>query len=101
MRRIAALLSLLIFGYNPTVPSYPTGYGYYPASAVIVDINYETDEVLVEDVNGFLYAFYGCEDYAEGDIVSLIMDSNGTPESVTDDRIIDAKYSGFTIHEER
>jgi len=34
------------------------------------------------------------EDYEIGDLVSLIMYSNGTPE-VTDDVILSARYSGF------
>lgn len=55
----------------------------------------ETED-LVEYIcqNGNCFAFYGAEDWCVDDIVSVIMDDNGTPE-VADDIILDCRYSGW------
>ena len=68
----------------------------YPETARIVEINREEDLVIVETFNGFLFAFEGCEDYCEGDAVSMIMDDNGT-EKVFDDEIIMVQYAGWEL----
>lgn len=68
----------------------------YPDTMIITNLDYENDIVTVENSNGFLYQFYGTEDYTEGDFVSCIMWTNGT-QKVTDDEIIRACYSGFHL----
>lgn len=70
-------------------------WGLYPATATVTDLDYERDIVTVENANGYAYQFYGCEDYAEGDLVSMILYSNGT-DDITDDEILMVYYSGFT-----
>ncbi len=70
-------------------------WGLYPTTATVTDLDRETDTVTVETATGILYAFCGCEDYAEGDLVSMIMYSNGTDDDVTDDVILSVRYSGF------
>ena len=69
-------------------------FGLYAQTAIVTDLDYENDIVTVENANGFAYQFYGCEDYDEGDFVSMICYSNGT-EVVTDDVILSVRYSGF------
>lgn len=66
----------------------------YPETAIVTETDLETDLVTVETLNGNLFQFEGIEDYQTGDIVSMIMDSNKTPE-VTDDIILSVKYSGY------
>lgn len=66
----------------------------YPTCGVIVEINYENDEVTVEDFNNNLWIFKGAEDWAEGDICAMIMNNEGTPE-IYDDIIIQTKYCGW------
>lgn len=34
-------------------------------------------------------------DWFNGDFVAVIMDDNGTPETVYDDRVLDARYVGY------
>ena len=68
----------------------------YPETARVVELNYDEDIVTVETFNGFLFSFYGCEDYCEGDGVALIMDDNGT-EKVYDDCIIMVQYCGWEL----
>lgn len=70
-------------------------WGLYPATATVTDLDYERDIVTVENANGYTYQYYGCEDYAEGDLVSMIVYSNGT-DDITDDEILMVYYSGYT-----
>lgn len=68
----------------------------YPMTAKVVEVNYDEDIVTVETFTGFLFSFEGCEDWAEGDCASLIMDDNGT-EKILDDTIVMAQYGGWTL----
>lgn len=68
----------------------------YPMTAKVVEVNYDEDTVTVETFTGFLFSFEGCEDWAEGDCASLIMDDNGT-EKIFDDMIVMAQYGGWTL----
>lgn len=66
----------------------------YPTTGIVTEIYYDTDQVVIMDFNGFLYTFYGVEDWMIGDVCSCIMDDNGTPD-VKDDIIVQTKYSGY------
>lgn len=66
---------------------------YYPLTTVIVNIDRDIDVVTVRDCVGFEWQFEGAEDLEVGDICSMIMEKNGTPE-VFDDIIVDYKYDG-------
>ena len=61
----------------------------------IVQLDYNADVVYCIDSVGFEWAFCGCEDYAEGDLVTAIMSNNGTPQTILDDVILDTEYSGY------
>lgn len=67
----------------------------YPAYTVVTEVNYETDEVFCEDFVGNVWSFYGTEDWIEGDIASLLMDTMGTEETIYDDEIVRARYTGW------
>ena len=66
----------------------------YPTCATVVELDRENDEVVVEDFNGNLWAFDGCEDWAEGDICAMIMNDEGTSE-IYDDTIVQVRYCGY------
>lgn len=66
----------------------------YPHTAVVVEVDYNADEVVLEDFAGERWSFCGTEDWMEGDIASLLMDDHGT-ESIYDDEIVSARYSGW------
>ena len=68
---------------------------HYPACGEVVEINRENGKVVVEDFNGNLWAFEGTEDWMEGDICAMIMSDEGTPETIYDDVIIQARYCGY------
>lgn len=66
----------------------------YGLTTVVFSVSYSTDIVTVEDFNGNLWQFDGAEDWVEGDICTLIMNSKGTAE-IKDDTIISVRYSGY------
>jgi len=68
----------------------------YALTAKVVEIDRERDIVTCEDYNGNLWEFFGCEDWEINDCASLLMDNRGT-ESVHDDTITHARYSGWTL----
>lgn len=68
----------------------------YANTGVVMAISTGTDTVVVEDYNGNLWAFYGVEDWQEGDCVSLVMSDAGT-EEIYDDEILSVRYSGWTL----
>jgi hypothetical protein len=68
----------------------------YPATAKVVDVNYDKDIVTVETFTGFSFTFEGCEDWQVGDCASLIMEDNGT-EKIFDDEIVMAYYGGWEL----
>ena len=68
----------------------------YPHTAKVVGLNYTTDTVTIKTATGIFYSFIGTEDYMIGDLVSLTMSTNGTPDNVIDDVIVQVRYSGYT-----
>ena len=65
----------------------------YPMTARVYQIDRESDIVTIENASGFLFDFYGVEDWQEDDIVSCIMNDNGT-ETIYDDVIVSVRYGG-------
>lgn len=69
---------------------------YYAKTARVVEVNRATDEVSVEDSVGFLWTFYGCEDWEVGDCASLLMTNNGTL-TIFDDEICGAQFNNWSL----
>lgn len=97
MRTIAAIFaSLFMFflaGYTAEEPVSEPEPEYYPAAAVVFEIDRESDTVFAEDYNGNVWAFYGAEDWVCGDVVSLMMCDMGT-QTIYDDEIVSVRYAG-------
>lgn len=68
----------------------------YPMTAIIYCVDYRLDLVYFTDGYNNFY-FKGVEDLYTGDTLSLIMNDNGTPETVKDDIIINYRYSDLQI----
>ena len=66
----------------------------YPTTMVVTDVS--NDLVTMETSTGFVYQMQA-DDYEKGDLVSLVMFSNGTTD-ITDDIILAARYSGFYLN---
>lgn len=67
----------------------------YPTTMIVTDVF--GDLVTMETATGFVYQMQA-DDYEKGDLVSLVMFSNGTTD-ITDDIILTARYSGFYMGE--
>lgn len=65
----------------------------YPLPTVVTEIDRSVDKVICTDYNGYEWSFYGCEDWQENDICTLLMDSRKT-EKIYDDVIVQTRYSG-------
>ena len=69
----------------------------YPKTAIVVDANDRL--VKVEDYGGNDWVFESdAYQWYEGDLVSMIMDDNGTPDNNEDDRIVTVSYGGWIGH---
>ena len=64
----------------------------YPATMIINDVS--GDLVTMQTAAGDLFQMR-CDGWRVGDVVSVLMWSNGTPEDLTDDAILTARPSGF------
>lgn len=68
--------------------------GLYPTTCKAINLDRENDIVTMQTSTGIQYQFYGCEDYDEGDLLSVIMFNNNT-DSILDDAVICVHYAGF------
>ena len=66
----------------------------YPRTTVITFVDTITDTVMCEDAVGEVWEFYGCDDWAECDICTLLMENTGNVDSIYDDTIIRTVYNG-------
>lgn len=71
----------------------------YPQAMKVTAVDANSDTVTLETSTGHVYEMHGAEDWMAGDIAAVIMFTNGTPV-VTDDAVICARFSGFTMNEE-
>lgn len=91
---VLALLTIITIALACT-PNTNSETNLYPTTAVVYELDRENDLVTVEDVNGNLWQFEGCEDWDINDICSMLMDDCGTA-SIYDDEIVMVRYSGTT-----
>lgn len=66
----------------------------YPKTFVVSACDLDNDKVFLVDCAGNEWAISGIEDWIEGDVASVIMSDNGTPE-IYDDEILEIRYSGY------
>ena len=89
--KIAAILSLMT-----TINGTPADqHNVYIRTMEVTQIDYTGDVVTCTDAVGFIWQFYDCEDYNEGDLVSCLMDTMDTEETILDDYILDTWYTGY------
>ena len=66
----------------------------YPQTFIVDMIDSAQNALVLVDINGNEWIWFGVEDYDVGDIVAAIMDDNGT-EIIYDDAIITIRYTGY------
>lgn len=86
----AALLALLLLA----LLSPPRRLAFYPRAGIVTALDRSADLVTVTDAAGYDWQFTGVEDWERGDLAALLMDDNGTPDSILDDRVTEVRYSG-------
>lgn len=67
----------------------------YMRGMAIIQIDYTQDIVTCVDAVGYEWEFYGCEDYAVNDLLCVMLDNNGTKDTILDDIIVETAYSGY------
>ena len=90
---LAAVIGFIIHSSGCTTENFQKKTKNYPLTTIVTEITPEIDAVSVRDNNNFIWQFYGVEDWAEGDVCSMIMNDNGT-ESIFDDVIVTVRYGG-------
>ena len=91
---IVIICGLLCFSLILDSVVKPEAHEIYPTSAIVTDVS--NDKITITDFEGRTWIFYtDSEDWAVNDICAVIMDDNGTPETVYDDLVIQARYCGY------
>lgn len=99
------LLSLILFTAKTTsdIPA-PNKYDIYAETAIVSDIRHQSksiDLITVTTATEIEYSFYADSgSWDISDYASLLMYTNGT-EIVTDDKVLEALYSGVEEHYRR
>lgn len=97
----ALALALTIIMVSAPVSAAPTTDGeckdLYPLTGIVTEVEHmeDTDLITMTTANGNQFSWYAdsIDDWFINDLVSCIMNSNGTDE-VYDDEIVDAHYVG-------
>lgn len=92
-----ALVMAVLFGDNAhagyRIPEIPEGI--YSTTTMVTNVDYDADVVTIQTFSGIEYQFEGCEDWYEGDICTVTIWNNNTPNTVYDDEILQTRYSGW------
>ena len=89
---IAIIATALLSACTPTQDETVSLQEIYPRTMTVMELDVESDVVVLTDSTGHIWEFYGVEDWQVGDICSCIMHNNGT-EIITDDEIISTRYN--------
>lgn len=81
-----ALLISLLSGHKTS------DFNYYPSVMRVTEVT--ANEVTLQDCNGFLWSCGDPEDLEQGDLCGVLMNDNGTPETIFDDMIVSIRYCG-------
>ena len=77
-------MALLLIGGGATAESRE-----YPRFGNVIDIEYDTFFYTVDDGIGNLWDFFADKDFFYGDLVCMVMNDNGTPDNLYDDKVSD------------
>ena len=80
---------------NQTGSIYPREHSLYPTTLTVTDV-VGGDMIYCETSTGIKYIILDMgTDIEKGDMLSAIMDENGTPDAIVDDLVVKHRYSGF------
>lgn len=69
----------------------------YPNTAIVTAIDFEKDCFTVATSTHIEYTLKGVEDWEVGDLASLLMYDIGSDGDITNDLVIELRYTGFTV----
>ena len=85
MKKLIVIILLLAI-----LPIGATAEKMYLRFGEVVDIEYDSDFVTVDDGLGNLWDFYGVDYFFYGDLAVMIMSDNDTPDWIYDDIVLNA-----------
>lgn len=97
MKKFVAIIIIivtLLVACTPATVKAEADHRVYAMTAIVIELDYDSDTVVLSDGAENLWAFYGIEDWQIDDFASLLMDDNGTPETIYDDIILEVTYAG-------
>ena len=95
MKKALTILAMVVMVATIVLSAKANEHKLYPRAMEIVEFEYDTDTVVCVDAVGLEWAFYGIEDWDIGDLVIVMLDNNGTPNTMVDDIITDTIFSGY------
>lgn len=90
MKHILILMIVIGMAFVPFF-SFGNSQDVYAKSGKIVELDYENDVVTCKDCVGYVWEFYGVEDWHVGDWCAMVLKTMGT-QSILDDEIISVRY---------
>ena len=69
----------------------------YPNTAIVKSVDYASDNFIISTSTGIEYTLKGVEDWEVGDLASLLMYDVGSDGDITNDLVIELRYSGFNV----
>lgn len=88
---IAAVVGLIISCFSSFYNAPKRQTKNYPLTTIVTGVNLKDNTIYVTDKSGFVWEFYGAEEWRINDFCSLIMNDNGT-EEIFDDTIIEVRH---------
>ena len=70
----------------------------YPTTLEVISIT--DSQMICETASGIIYTISESEDMVVGDLVAVIMNENGTPNTILDDYVVSWRYSGYWVEDE-
>lgn len=92
--KMAVILAIMATLGNTPIENHDV----YMRTMRVSELNYNENLVTCIDAEGFIWQFYGCEDYYINDLVSCLMDTVGTNDTIFDDVILMTSYTGYYIN---
>ena len=87
MKKLAALITTIMFLIMAAASA-----ELQPRLTVVCEIDYQNDVVYVQDCVGFIWSFYGAEDWLIGDYCNLIISWDEETHDIRTGEIICAEY---------
>ena len=92
---LAALILAAVPASHAAAPSQQAAI--YPMAAQVYAIDAAADTVTIATASGELFSYYGADGLAVGEIIACIVSDNGTPADITDDIIMQATPTGYSV----